>query len=300
MKDRSALAIGIGASILLHIVIVLLIAWFARVKPIEKPKEVRIEVSLVKEVAPVSAVPEPAKEAPAPALAPEPTPEPEPAAQPEPAPQPKPEPPKPQPKPVPTPKPLPKPVPKPTPKPLPAPRPVPKPVPQKPAPPKAAPAKPTLAKPTPAKPGPAKPVPKPNNAKPTGNLTGLLGGGGATPGKSPKPAPAKPAAQTASEARRAITVSLAAEILPQWRKCLPRGFDVQLIETDVDLHLNKDGSLARVDVVEQRGVNDSNKPQAPLVKQCAAKAVQLAAPFANLPPDYYDQWKTWPMTLKAR
>lgn len=282
MRDRRALSIGITTSILGHLVIVGLIAWLARPRPVEKPKEVRIEVSLVKDVAPKSAAPDPASEPPAPAKG-----EPEPPA-------PKPEPPKPvPPKPVP-PKPVPpKPVP-PKPKPVPAPAPKPKPLPPKPAPPKP---KPVPPKTEPAKPNPKPPV-KTGTAKPTGRLDGLIGGSGQNPGK--KPDADKPPAQSVGEAKKAITVSLAAEILPQWRKCLPRGFDVQLIETDVDLYLNQDGSLSRVEVVEQRGVNDSNKPQAPLVKQCAVKAVQLAAPFASLPPDYYSVWKVWPMTLKAR
>lgn len=277
MKERRALRIGIGLSVVGHLAIVGLIAWFARPTPVPQPEVARIEVSLVKDVAPRSAAPDPAKEAPAPAKG-----EPEP-------PKPKPEPPKPQPTPAPPkqqPKPQPKLEPKPAPKPAqkPAPAPTPKPQPPK-------------AKPAPQKPV-AKPVADPRPTKPTGKLDGLLGGSGQTPGK--KPDTDKPPAQTVGEARKAITVSLANEILPQWRKCLPRGFDVQLIETDVDLYLNQDGSLIRVEVVEQRGINDSNKPQAPIVKQCATKAVQLAAPFASLPPDYYSVWKVWPMTLKAR
>lgn len=282
MKDRRALSIGIGLSVLGHLAILILIATLARTKQFEKPKEVRIEVSLVKEVAPKSAAPEPAKEAPAPAKAPEPEPVPPKAEPPKPVP-PKPTPPKPAP-----PKPLPV---KPAPKPVPAPKP-------KPAAPKPQPAKPTPPKPVAAKPSPQKPAQKPSQAKPTGKLDGLLGGSGAGAGKAL--APDKAPAQTIGEAKKAITVSLASEILPQWRKCLPRGFDIQLIETDVDLYLNQDGSLSKVEVVDQRGINDSNKPQAPLVKQCAIKAVQLAAPFASLPPDYYSVWKVWPMTLKAR
>ncbi|MEY2926749.1 MAG: hypothetical protein RL367_1226 [Pseudomonadota bacterium] len=285
MKDRRALAIGIGLSILGHIAIIALIALLVRVKVPEKPKEQRIEVSLVQEVEPKPAVEHPAEEAPAPALAPEP--QPEPAAPPEPA---KPQPPKlqPRPDPVPVPKPLLKP-------------PLAKP----------APAKPPLAKPAPAKPQPVKPAPvKPVNrtVKPTGNLNGLNLGSGSKPGTAPptpKPplAPKPPSAPSMSvdQAKAAINVSLAGPVGAKFQKCLPpAAVEDNLIITKIVLTLTQDGGLSDVRMADQTGITDSNKPQAALFRQCALSAARSAAPFHNLPAEHYDLWKVWTMRLKKR
>lgn len=107
-----------------------------------------------------------------------------------------------------------------------------------------------------------------------------------------------PAVKTAAEVRRDIRVSLAAEIFPYWKKCVPNGVDITLIETQLDLKINPDGTLAGVSDVAQTGVNDSNRAQQQRHKECAIKAARLASPF-KLDPVDYDIWKTWPMTFKA-
>ena len=107
-----------------------------------------------------------------------------------------------------------------------------------------------------------------------------------------------PAVKTAAEVRRDIRVSLAAEIFPYWKKCVPNGVDITLMETQLDLKINPDGTLAGVSDVAQTGVNDSNRAQQQRHKECAIKAAQLASPF-KLDPADYDIWKTWPMTFKA-
>ncbi len=107
-----------------------------------------------------------------------------------------------------------------------------------------------------------------------------------------------PAVKTAAEVRRDIRVSLAAEILPYWKRCVPDGVDIALMETQLDLRINPDGSLAGVSNVAQTGVNDSNRAQQQRHKECAIKAAQLASPF-KLDPASHDVWKLWPMAFKA-
>ncbi|HEX5645200.1 MAG TPA: energy transducer TonB, partial [Erythrobacter sp.] len=56
--------------------------------------------------------------------------------------------------------------------------------------------------------------------------------------------------------------------------------------------LNEDGSLkGRPRVIDQDGINASNRPQASLHAERAIRAVQLAAPF-DLPAEYYNAWKS--------
>lgn len=105
---------------------------------------------------------------------------------------------------------------------------------------------------------------------------------------------------SAGEATKAITISLANAVAPRFQRCAPSGFDTNLIITPITLRINKDGSLAGVDVGAQTGINDNNKTQAGPLKACAIKAAQAAAPFTNLPKDHYNQWANWRMRLKTK
>src|SRR3546814_1995541 len=72
----------------------------------------------------------------------------------------------------------------------------------------------------------------------------------------------------------------------------PSGADAELLKTQRSVHLNRDGSLqGRPEVLDTTGVTASNKAQVSLHKERAVQAVMLAAPFKNLPPEFYDQWK---------
>ena len=64
--------------------------------------------------------------------------------------------------------------------------------------------------------------------------------------------------------------------------------------------LNEDGTLnGRPTIVRQTGINDTNRAQAGRHGEQAIKAVQLAAPF-DLPPQYYEAWKTITANLDWR
>ncbi len=80
------------------------------------------------------------------------------------------------------------------------------------------------------------------------------------------------------------------QLRPHWRA--PQGVDVDKLVTVLSWRLNKDGSLnGTPKVVTQRGINDSNRAQAAIHAQQAIRAVQLAAPFKDLPDEFYDKWK---------
>ena len=77
------------------------------------------------------------------------------------------------------------------------------------------------------------------------------------------------------------------------------------VETFADANGDGIGDLQglsqRIDYLAQLGVTASNRPQAKLHAERAIQAVKLAAPFRNLPPEFYDQWK-WlrPLRFDAR
>jgi outer membrane biosynthesis protein TonB len=108
-----------------------------------------------------------------------------------------------------------------------------------------------------------------------------------------------PAAKTASEVRRSVSVSLASQIRSRVRACAPSGVEINKIETFVTLNLEPSGRLTSVRFDKQIGVNDSNQPQAAPLKDCILQAVRAASPFEGLDPEYHDVWKTHTLRLRA-
>ncbi|MBL0925341.1 MAG: hypothetical protein IBJ12_12870 [Sphingomonadaceae bacterium] len=108
-----------------------------------------------------------------------------------------------------------------------------------------------------------------------------------------------PAAKSASEVRRSVSVSLASQIRSLVRACAPSGIDINKIETFVTLSLDESGRLNSVRFDKQVGVNDSNQPQAGPLKDCILQAVRAASPYEGLDPEYHDVWKTHALRLRA-
>lgn len=291
---------GLVLAVAAHIALVAFLLWRPPGRDLVVPPE-RMTVTISEDVSPNSTSPEPDSNAapdfaptvgeaqPAPAA--EPAPRPLPKAEPEPVPVPKPVArlePKPIPKPVP--KPVARPVVRPTP-PKPVARPVPQPVARpaaRPAPPAKAPAKPA-AKPAQAAAGQsaARPTSQPAGGTRIGAdfLQGVQGAQGTTRAATPPAAAAGPTAASLSGA-------IARALKPRW--VAPQGVDADQLVTILSWNFNPDGSLAGTPkVVNQLGITDANRPQAPRHAEQAIRAVQLAASAGafNLPPDYYNSWK---------
>ncbi|MEX0342744.1 MAG: energy transducer TonB [Erythrobacter sp.] len=99
-----------------------------------------------------------------------------------------------------------------------------------------------------------------------------------------------PASQVGASAKASLVQSIARKIKPHWAP--PSGPEVEKITTFLRFRLNPDGSLAgRPEVIRQTGVNDTNRAQASRHAEQAIRAVQLAAPFDDLPDQYYEVWK---------
>ena len=321
--ERTGLAIAVAGHIVLFGLLSVGFLWTPNP---EKLKVTPIDISLVKDVALDAASPTPNQQAaqsvapeegaPEDAAPPEPVeaePEPQPAPPP-PAPQPKPQPkPQPRPEPKPEPAPKPRPVPKPEPKPKPVERPQPKPQPKpKPAPARPAPAKPVReAKPAPARPtrSEAKPAAAPKPTTPargsgkseTAKTTRPRGshlGADFLKGLSADPSPSKSQAAPAARIGAQQLANIASAILRQVQPCANRqvtpGPGAERIRVAINLHLNKDGSLAAAPrVVGHSGVDGENERYVDRVDDLAIATFKGCSPLRGLPAELYDVPGGW-------
>ncbi|HEY0130730.1 MAG TPA: TonB C-terminal domain-containing protein [Allosphingosinicella sp.] len=274
--DRAEAA-GLGVATAGHLALLAALSFGFAASRLPAPKSAPIEVSFVDEVGLESTAPAPSAAEPAALLAPEEGP-PE-AAMPAP----------PQVQPIPQPQPavrVPAPAPQPTAKA--ASQPKPSPAPPKPAP-KAAQAKP---KPAPAKPAGAAKVAA---TRPTGRLSGLLAG------VSDRNTESRSTARPAAAAGPAVQASLGAEVRrqlkPHWKA--PTGADSEQLRTEVIIALAQDGRVTDIRIAGTTGQTASNRPQVPLHREQAERAVRLAAPF-RLPAQYYEAWKSLRVTFDKR
>ncbi len=97
-----------------------------------------------------------------------------------------------------------------------------------------------------------------------------------------------PAAAFGPREQASLAGAITRQLRPHWSA--PSGVDVEQLVSVVSWQLNRDGSLrGRPRCVDQRGITESNRPQALLHCERAIRAVQLAAPF-NLPEQFYSRW----------
>lgn len=283
--------IGLGTALAVHVALVAILMLRSTTGDVVVPPE-RIEVTLSDEVGLTSTSPSPSRDA-APDLAPtigemveaapeiiEAAPAPVPpvaAPEPEPAPRPSPRPaPAPSPRPSPKPSPSPAPRPSPAPSPSPAPRPAPKPK-------QEAPAKKEAPRPTPPRKADPKPAEKSGGSRVGADF--LEGVSNSSTGRSSSAAATFGAREQAS-----LASAISRQLRPHWSA--PQGADAELLVTRLRFRLNRDGTLAgEPEVLSTTGRTDTNAPQVQRHQEQAVRAVKLAAPF-DLPPQFYDHWRT--------
>lgn len=164
---------------------------------------------------------------------------------------------------------------------------------------KAAPVRTPPAKALPTKAPPTKAPPAKATA-PTGRLDGITDGITRAPPTKAATAKAAPAAVSAAEVRKSIDVAIDGKILPHWRRNVPSGVDIDQLRVVLQIRLNPDGSVADVrQMGELSGKTDSNRPQHALFVERAIRSIRQASPFA-LPAEYYDQWRVWDVTFRAK
>ncbi|MFM5954131.1 MAG: hypothetical protein ACKOPE_07505 [Novosphingobium sp.] len=182
--------------------------------------------------------------------------------------------------------------PAPAPEPVPAPQAQPQPRPTL-APPPPRPSAAAAAK-APVKPAPAAQPPRaqPAKAQPTkagaSQFDSVFGKGipGGATGKSQN----APASQASAQQVASWSSSINARVRGPWNSCPVSGLDVNRLRASVRFTLDRNGRVLGIEDFDVTGVTDANRAQVRPFKDCAVRAIKLAAPFTGLPPEFYDQW----------
>ena len=141
--------------------------------------------------------------------------------------------------------------------------------------------------------------PQARDARPSGALDGIAAGVAREAARNSRGTSA-PAARTGDQVRADIRVSINAEVRAPWNRCVVTGIDVDRLKTSIVFHLTQSGALDRIISVETTGVTASNRTQVARFEECARRAIQLAAPFAGLPAEYYSHWATYTLDFEKR
>ena len=112
---------------------------------------------------------------------------------------------------------------------------------------------------------------------------GIPGGSG----KDKTPPASKASAQQVSSWSSLI----GSKVRGPWNSCPVSGLDVNKLRATVRFTLDQNGRVLAIEPFDVTGITDANRPQVKPFKDCAVRAIKLAAPFAGLPPEFYDQWK---------
>lgn len=100
-----------------------------------------------------------------------------------------------------------------------------------------------------------------------------------------------PAAQASTQQVSSWSSTINAKVRGPWNSCPVSGLDVGKLRAAVRFTLAPDGRLASIAEPEITGITDANRPQVKPFRDCAVRAIRLAAPFAGLPPEFHEQWK---------
>lgn len=100
------------------------------------------------------------------------------------------------------------------------------------------------------------------------------------------------ASQASAQQVASWSSSINARVRGPWNSCPVSGLDVGKLRASVRFTLDPNGRVVSIEDFEVTGVTEANRPQAKPFKDCAIRAIRLAAPFVGLPPEFHDQWKS--------
>jgi outer membrane biosynthesis protein TonB len=305
MAINKAEAWGLGAAIIAHLALFILLSFSFLHWEDPRFANPPMQVDIIAETAPVSTSPAPDSEAPAARLGepdsrtidtPPPVPAPVPpkmVTPPRPEPTPKVERPRPRPEPVQE-----RPRPRPDPVTRPPERPRERTTPQPNRPTAASPARPN-SRPTPTTAsGQGRATRPANDPRPTGALDGIAAGVARDAQRNAR-GTAAPATASAAQVVADIRVSINGEVRAPWNNCRVSGLDVDQLRTTIVFRLTEAGGLDRISRLTTSGVNDSNRPQVARFEECARRAIEVAAPF-NLPREHYSYWQEYTLEFEKR
>ena len=116
----------------------------------------------------------------------------------------------------------------------------------------------------------------------------------AVPGKSKNP----PAALASAQQKSSWSSLIGSKVHGPWNACSVQGLDVQQLRAAVHFTLNADGTVLSIDEPVITGKTPANLSQVRPFRDCAVRAIKLAAPFSGLPPEFYNDWKTRNLTFR--
>ena len=122
--------------------------------------------------------------------------------------------------------------------------------------------------------------------------SGIAGGNPAGKAKTP------PAAQVSAQLRSSWSSLIGSRVRGPWNGCAVKGLEVEQLRAAVRFTLGNDGSVLSVDEPQMSGITPANQAQVRPFRDCAVRAIKLAAPFTGLPPEFYDEWKSRKLTFK--
>lgn len=119
-----------------------------------------------------------------------------------------------------------------------------------------------------------------------------------TPGATGKqPTKTPPAAAPSAQLLGSWSSSIGAKVRRPWNACAAGGLDAEKLRITVRFTLDRFGEVAIMAEPVVTGITEGNRPQVSRFKECAERAIRTAAPFDNLPAEYYDHWKQRKLTF---
>ena len=122
--------------------------------------------------------------------------------------------------------------------------------------------------------------------------SGIAAGNPAGKAKTP------PAAQLSAQQRSSWSSLIGSRVRAPWNGCAVKGLEVEQLRATVRFTLACDGSVLSIDEPQMAGTTPANQAQIRPFRECAVRAIRLAAPFTGLPPEFYDDWKSRKLTFK--
>ncbi len=108
------------------------------------------------------------------------------------------------------------------------------------------------------------------------------------------------ATQASAQQKSSWSSLIGGRVASRLNGCGVTGLDIEKLYIDVRFSLGADGSIQSIEDAPVQGTTPANQPQAKPFKACAMRAIKLAAPFAGLPPEFYDVWKVRNLRLRLR
>jgi hypothetical protein len=108
------------------------------------------------------------------------------------------------------------------------------------------------------------------------------------------------ATQASAQQKSSWSSLIGGRVASRLNGCGVTGLDIEKLYIDVRFTLATDGSIQSIDDAPVQGTTPANQAQAKPFKACAMRAIKLAAPFAGLPPEFYDIWKVRNLRLRLR